>query len=868
MEHIYSRDSRPIENANGLSPARTLLIHKAPNCPSCHTQPSDDGTEFDEQSHQPIPSYNETMAKDAMGDSLRVAKSVKNLNPDDEDWEERLFKQQWFPEQRRILERVAQILNSDQLSRLANVNKAREPVQRRLTIDKSAQRFREILSNLNWEARHTQWLHGLLMDYLPPTYMAAYLDILQTLKAKVPSLVEKMVFGRPNPTYSKEVLSPVLMDKWEPNLTVKNRPLPENTIFVVIPSHPTTGPIPDRLQKWYKLFGTCTQIVQINMAVGGNTLTKQTFDQVAEQIVSLTRLKIKDLKAENPNRHIVLIGFNAGSSLALQVAFSESVSSVICMGFAYNTMTGPRGSPEDHLLDLRVPVLFAIGQNSAKASQEEMESLREKMHSESSLLVVGSADDCLRVPTNKCKIEGVTQDMVNSMIMDEIYEFIKKCIINPPGTRQPLTTPGNFLIRKRKAEDGSSPGNGLSSGEYQTSGGETKAKYTKTSSTTLPIGRPRTRPIIQSVQTIVPAPSKSEESITDDSMAEGKQMTTYEIVPQSKIQKTYGIPNKVFKTGGTLSTPQGTKIKMVPANQFVQLKPPIQSQSKIYTIKPTQSQQLQQTPSQYVASPQKFTILKPGTPIIRGTNKDIDKQPSTSATTDIGSIIDMPILFADNDGNIQETPSSSPAATKPNQFVIYNTSTSTVTSGVPGNAIDANKPKKVVFINRTTMKPCPNIISKSTVPPLHKYSKVVVTNPKSSAGTLVTRQISVQPPKPTTSSPGVLNVQQKPIIINMNADKLTGKPQQILKLGDPIKKTFVFKTATGGLKNITGIKPINRNLTVRKIDYSGNVVTTTATSNLLASLVQSAPKASEPKIFTLQPSPTATGASTPVTKND
>lgn len=416
MEHIYSRDSRPMDDI-GLSPTRTLLVHKAPLCPSCHPHTSDDNTEFDEQSHPPIPSYNETMAKDAMGDSLRVAKGVKNLNPDDEDWEERLFKQQWFPEQRRILERVAQILNTDQLARLANVNKTREPVQRRLTIDKSAQRFREILSNLNWEPRHTQWLHGLLMDYLPPTYMAAYLDILQTLKSKVPTLIEKMVFGRPNPTYSKELLAPVLMDKWEPNITVKNRPLPENTIFVVIPSHPTTGTIPSRIQKWYKLFGTCTQIVQINMAVGGNTLTKQTFDQVAEQIVSLTRLKIKDLKAENSNRHIVLIGFNAGASLALQVAFSESVSSVLCMGFAYNTMTGPRGSPEDHLLDLKVPVLFVIGQNSARASQEEMESLREKMHSESSLLVVGSADDCLRVPTNKCKIEGVTQAMVDSMIM-------------------------------------------------------------------------------------------------------------------------------------------------------------------------------------------------------------------------------------------------------------------------------------------------------------------------------------------------------------------------------------------------------------------------------------------------------------------
>lgn len=46
-----------------------------------------------------------------------------------------------------------------------------------------------------------------------------------------------------------------------------------------------------------------------------------------------------------------------------------------------------------------------------------MESLREKMQSETSLVVVGSADDVLRVPKSKRQIEGVTQSMVDSMVM-------------------------------------------------------------------------------------------------------------------------------------------------------------------------------------------------------------------------------------------------------------------------------------------------------------------------------------------------------------------------------------------------------------------------------------------------------------------
>lgn len=50
-------------------------------------------------------------------------------------------------------------------------------------------------------------------------------------------------------------------------------------------------------------------------------------------------------------------------------------------------------------------------------SQEEIESLREKMQAQTSLVVVGSADDALRVSKNKRRIEGVTQAMVDHMIM-------------------------------------------------------------------------------------------------------------------------------------------------------------------------------------------------------------------------------------------------------------------------------------------------------------------------------------------------------------------------------------------------------------------------------------------------------------------
>ena len=102
-----------------------------------------------------------------------------------------------------------------------------------------------------------------------------------------------------------------------------------------------------------------------------------------------------------------------------------------------------RGAPDDHLMDIATPILFVIGQNATRSSQEEIESLRERMVAQTSLVIVGSADDCLRVSKTKRKIEGVTQQMVDNMIADEIAEFATNCLLNPPKPKHTLKDPNN-----------------------------------------------------------------------------------------------------------------------------------------------------------------------------------------------------------------------------------------------------------------------------------------------------------------------------------------------------------------------------------------------------------------------------------------
>lgn len=285
--------------------------------------------------------------------------------------------------------------------------------------------------------------------------MASYLDLLQSLRAKVPTLVDKMIAGRPV-SFNQDYLQAIMKRPWGANVPTKQRKLPgQQPVIVIIPSsvYSPSQPPSSRLKRWFSLFSTMTTVVPIQHAPRQPSL-----EHVSEQLVAATRSKIQELRAEMPNRNIILAGINTGAAIALQVALVETVSSIVCLGFAYNTLKGVRGSPDDRVLDITTPILFVLGENSARSryrwklpcllpfccsimcsihsSQEEIESLREKMSAQTSLVVVGSADDALRIKKFNRHMEGITQSMVDNMITDEVHDFVSTCIVNPPGPRE------------------------------------------------------------------------------------------------------------------------------------------------------------------------------------------------------------------------------------------------------------------------------------------------------------------------------------------------------------------------------------------------------------------------------------------------
>ncbi|XP_043644811.1 KAT8 regulatory NSL complex subunit 3 isoform X8 [Drosophila teissieri] len=874
MEHSYMRDT-PVRSdvTNGLTPARNILVRHPPQCPSCHTYPPQQ-EELSELQQAHVPPYDEIAAKEAMNECARIAKYVKNNNSDEQDWVARVNKFNWTPTQEMVFEKVCAILDQDQLARLANDKRQHEPIHRRISSDKSASRFRKLLASVAWESRITQWIHALLMEHLSPSYMASYLEILQTLKTKLPTLVDKMLFGRPL-NNSQELLAPVMKKRWEPNILPKGRQLTHNAIMVVLPTMPTSGTVSDRMQKWYQSLATITQVVQISLPNTNNRIGNQNLDQVSETIVSLTRVKINELRTDNPNRGIILVGFNAGAALALQVALSESVACVVCMGFAYNTMRGPRGTPDDRMLDIKAPILFVIGQNSARTSQEEMEGLRERMQSESSLVVVGSADDALRVPKSKRRIEGVTQSMVDYMVVEEVFEFVNKTLSNPPGPRMPTSLMHQQGYQRQQKQ----------SAHILADGNANKA-----------VQQMRKRKMDGTLDDSMGLPSKSKFLPHNDALDYEDGQTT--------AGGSAGVPKVITpavlgKQLPPVNLAAGTKIKMIPSSQFVQIKSlptqgklinytlnkpsvgtastatigsivktlPVSSVGgqQIFTLK-TPSGQTQQfataaTSSGAVGSStstgtgqQKYTVFKNanGMTMLHLTKSvPTAASGSSSGSMDLSNIIDMPIVFADNEGNIPEhqqaekdiktapirSASKSPLIISQKIIKEANKPSGMVSSGSlggvskPGNIV-LNKglqqlltpstggtlttQNKVVYLNRSTIKPMGNMVSGAHRVPIRivsspKTGGAVTTTASSSpimvdpaTGSLVTKTVNVQTIKPTGSVLAQGTIRQAGSVgskaypqfqmINTGA---SGSSKTVAGDGKGSVRNIYFKSATG-----------------------------------------------------------------------
>lgn len=233
------------------------------------------------------------------------------------------------------------------MARLATAKTENEAVQKKILIEGSSKKLRIILSSVAWDVKITQWLHLTLIEHLSRDYLLCYISILQVLRSKVPTLVDRMltipVANMKLLYLNNQIVGFVTNKPWEPVLAPINLStdkLPVAPVIVMVPSGTNNSFFryvslslsettivtslkssnhgTKRHQTWLNLFQTLGKVVTVSLpnAPPPHSLPLPTF---VECLINATVQKVQESRTLFPGRPIVLAGIQQGALVAAQV---------------------------------------------------------------------------------------------------------------------------------------------------------------------------------------------------------------------------------------------------------------------------------------------------------------------------------------------------------------------------------------------------------------------------------------------------------------------------------------------------------------------------------------------------------------------